>query len=151
VEASRRLKAARSCLETALEGLPPPEASTEPEANPPHPGDGPPIPEPVPEVEPVSEVPLSLPGLSVPQTAPARQAVRQQIHQDREREKQRFLALAGQRGLPVGRKASRPMLRALALYLRIPLESRRDLSARQWALAAEGLETGELNWEAPNG
>ena len=62
----------------------------------------------------------------------------------------RFYAIAHAHGLPTGDGASEPMRAALSQLLGEPIASRKQLTARQWSLAASSIETEDLHWEVPS-
>ncbi len=66
-----------------------------------------------------------------------------------EYEKRRFYAIAGKHELPTDQSAAPAIRKALSELLGIPIASRKQLTANQWALAASSIETEDLYWEAP--
>lgn len=64
-------------------------------------------------------------------------------------EKRRFYAIAGKHELPTDQSAAPAIRKALSELLGIPVASRKELTANQWALAASAIETEDLYWEAP--
>lgn len=66
-----------------------------------------------------------------------------------EHEKRRFYATAREHGLPTGPSAAAPIRAALSELLGEPIASRKQLTARQWGLAASSIVTEDLFWETP--
>ena len=61
-------------------------------------------------------------------------------------EQRRFFAIAGKHHLPTDKGSAKSIREALSQLLEIPIKSRADLTARQWALAGSAIETGDLSW-----
>ena len=64
-------------------------------------------------------------------------------------EKRRFYAIARKHDLPTDANAAPAIRKALSELLGEPIASRKQLTARQWSLAASSLETEDLHWDAP--
>lgn len=72
-----------------------------------------------------------------------------ELRSETENEKRRFYAIAKEHGLPTGTNAADAIRAALSELLKEPIASRKQLTARQWGLAASSIETEDLYWEAP--
>lgn len=72
-----------------------------------------------------------------------------ELRSETENEKRRFYAIAKEHGLPTGSNAGDAIRAALSQMLGEPIASRKQLTARQWGLAASSIETEDLFWEAP--
>lgn len=87
-----------------------------------------------------------LPPLSPTREVAARRSLGSALKMDRDAEQRRFYAIAREHGLPTGPEAAPAMRAALSQLFGIPVESRRDLTARQWGQAASAIETQDLLW-----
>lgn len=72
-----------------------------------------------------------------------------ELRSECEYEKRRFYAIAGKHELPTDQSAAPAIRQALSELLGEPIASRKQLTARQWSLAASAIETEDLYWEAP--
>jgi|GEM_PF-5431212 len=107
------------------------------------------------ETAPRPELPPALAALvqqGLPPLPPAReQAARRSLGQalrlDRDSEQRRFYAIARAYGLPTGPEAAPAMRAALSALFEIPINSRKELTARQWGQAASAIETEDLQWQ----
>ena len=80
--------------------------------------------------------------------AAALRSLGRSLRSECENEKRRFYAIARDHGLPTGAHAADAMRAALSELLGEPITSRKQLTARQWGLAASSIETQDLFWEA---
>lgn len=98
------------------------------------------------------EVPTSPPA---PAEKPRRRAsasslrsLGRELRTECEFEKRRFYAIARKHELPTDAGAAPAIRKALSDLLGEPIASRKQLTARQWSLAASSIETEDLYWEA---
>ena len=98
------------------------------------------------------------PAIAAPEVAPqpvrraskgALRSLGRELRSECEHEKRRFYAIAQQHGFPTGPSAAPAMRAALSEMLGEPIASRKQLTARQWSLAASSIVTEDLCWEAP--
>jgi hypothetical protein len=119
--ASGLLKAAGQRLDLALDGIPEPEPAA-------------------PRLTKLER------PLSPTRKAAASRTLGRQIRTELESERRRFFAVARRYELATDTTANQAMLKALSEYLQVPLNSRREPSATQWAQAASAIETQDLRW-----
>lgn len=110
----------------------------------------PPIPavfavQPAPEITPPEVTPQPVRRAS----KAARRSLGRELRTECEHEKRRFYAIAQQHGFPTGAQAAPAIRAALSEMLGEPIASRKQLTARQWSLAASSIVTEDLYWEAP--
>jgi hypothetical protein len=72
-----------------------------------------------------------------------------ELRTELEYEKRRFYATAREHDLPTGPQAAVAIRAALSEMLGEPIATRKQLTARQWSLAASSIVTEDLYWEAP--
>jgi len=87
-----------------------------------------------------------LPALSPTREAAARRRVGRSLRAECEAEKRRFYKIATEHGLPTGPEAAVAIRAALSELFGVAIQSRKELTAKQWGQAASAIETEDLTW-----